>query len=167
MKPGATMWRRRDTHLAIMDRATFLWLLETASCSIVTWHLEITQEEIGAISGISRQNANRCLKTLKQEGVLRREYGGVTIVDLERLRSYGEQLTGRAFRPRFAGGSTVVSRQDAGSGRSGVFPPDRGRSVDRRRLQGARQARLQLVKEMAASDLEAAGREAADGKNSV
>src|SRR4029079_4786117 len=27
-------------------------------------HLEITQEEIGALTGISRQNANRCLKTL-------------------------------------------------------------------------------------------------------
>ena len=56
----------------------------------VTPHLEITQEEIGAISGISRQNANRCLRTLEQEGLLRLEYGGVTIVDLERLRSYGE-----------------------------------------------------------------------------
>jgi CRP-like cAMP-binding protein len=49
-------------------------------------HLEITQEEIGALSGISRQNANQCLK----EGLLRLEYGGVTILDLERLRSYGE-----------------------------------------------------------------------------
>ena len=37
---------------------------------------EITQEEIGAISGISRQNANRCLKTLEQEGLLRLEYVG-------------------------------------------------------------------------------------------
>jgi CRP/FNR family cyclic AMP-dependent transcriptional regulator len=40
----------------------------------VTPHLEITQEEIGAISGISRQNANRCLRTLEQEGLLRLEY---------------------------------------------------------------------------------------------
>ena len=39
----------------------------------VTRHLEITQEEIGAISGISRQNANRCLRTLEQEGLLRLE----------------------------------------------------------------------------------------------
>jgi CRP-like cAMP-binding protein len=56
----------------------------------LTRHLEITQEEIGALSGISRQNANKCLKTLESEGLLRLEYGGVTIVDLERLRSYGE-----------------------------------------------------------------------------
>jgi CRP-like cAMP-binding protein len=53
-------------------------------------HLEITQEEIGALSGISRQNANQCLKRLEKEGLLRLEYGGVTILDLERLRSYGE-----------------------------------------------------------------------------
>ena len=54
-------------------------------------HLEITQEEIGALSGISRQNANQCLKRLEREGLLRLEYGGVTIVDLERLRSYGDE----------------------------------------------------------------------------
>jgi CRP/FNR family cyclic AMP-dependent transcriptional regulator len=53
-------------------------------------HLEITQEEIGALTGISRQNANQCLKQLEREGLLRLEYGGVTIVDLERLRNYGE-----------------------------------------------------------------------------
>lgn len=56
----------------------------------LTRHLEITQEEIGALSGISRQNANRSLKKLQDEGLLRLEYGGVTIVDLDRLRSYGE-----------------------------------------------------------------------------
>ena len=56
----------------------------------VSRHLEITQEEIGALSGISRQNANQCLKRLEKQGLLRLEYGGVTIVDLEALRSYGD-----------------------------------------------------------------------------
>jgi CRP-like cAMP-binding protein len=56
----------------------------------LTRHLEITQEEIGALSGISRQNANQCLKRLEKKGLLRLEYGGVTVVDLEGLRSYGE-----------------------------------------------------------------------------
>jgi CRP/FNR family transcriptional regulator, cyclic AMP receptor protein len=56
----------------------------------MTRHLEITQEEIGALSGISRQNANQCLKRLEQEGLLRLEYGGVTIIELERLRNHGE-----------------------------------------------------------------------------
>jgi len=41
----------------------------------LTHHLEITQEEIGALSGISRQNANQCLKRLEKEGLLRLEYG--------------------------------------------------------------------------------------------
>ena len=53
-------------------------------------HLDITQEEIGALSGISRQNANQCLNRLEKEGLLRLEYGGVTILVLERLRDYGE-----------------------------------------------------------------------------
>ena len=56
----------------------------------LTRHLEITQEEIGALSGLSRQNANQCLKRLEKEDLLRLEYGGVTIVDLEKLRRYGE-----------------------------------------------------------------------------
>jgi CRP/FNR family cyclic AMP-dependent transcriptional regulator len=56
----------------------------------LTPHLEITQEEIGALSGISRQNANQCLRRLEQEGLLRLEYGGVTVIDLGRLRRYGE-----------------------------------------------------------------------------
>ena len=52
-------------------------------------HLEITQEEIGALTGISRQSANRCLKQLEREGLVRLEYGGATILELERLRCYG------------------------------------------------------------------------------
>ena len=56
----------------------------------LTRHLEITQEEIGALSGLSRQNANQCLKRLEKEGLLRLEYGGVTILDPEKLRDYGE-----------------------------------------------------------------------------
>jgi CRP/FNR family transcriptional regulator, cyclic AMP receptor protein len=125
----------RDSRIAMMDRATFMWLFENSvgfNRFLVTQlnerlgqfiglleygrtldatgrlarsvaglfnpilypntmrHLEITQEEIGALTGISRQNANQCLKTLEREGLLRLEYGGVTILDLERLRSYGE-----------------------------------------------------------------------------
>jgi CRP/FNR family cyclic AMP-dependent transcriptional regulator len=34
----------------------------------LTLHLEITQEEIGALSGMSRQNANQCLKRLESQG---------------------------------------------------------------------------------------------------
>jgi CRP/FNR family transcriptional regulator, cyclic AMP receptor protein len=66
------------------------WLFNPILYPDLNLHIEITQEEIGALSGISRQNANQCLKRLEREGLLRLEYGGVTIVDLERLRSYGD-----------------------------------------------------------------------------
>ncbi len=52
-------------------------------------HLEITQEELGLLSGMTRQAANQSLKALEQDGAVRLEYGGVTVIDLERLRSYG------------------------------------------------------------------------------
>lgn len=52
-------------------------------------HLEITQEELGLLSGMTRQAANQSLKALEKDGVVRLEYGGVTVVDLERLRGYG------------------------------------------------------------------------------
>src|SRR6201987_1791137 len=37
----------------------------------LTRHPESTQEEVGALSGISRQNANQSLKRLEKEGLLR------------------------------------------------------------------------------------------------
>jgi CRP/FNR family cyclic AMP-dependent transcriptional regulator len=42
----------------------------------------VSQEEIGALSGISRQRVNQALE---KQGLLRVEYGGVTILDLDRL----------------------------------------------------------------------------------
>jgi CRP/FNR family cyclic AMP-dependent transcriptional regulator len=53
-------------------------------------HLQISQEEIGLLSGMSRQIANRSLKELEAQGLLRVEHGGITVLDLERLRRYGE-----------------------------------------------------------------------------
>lgn len=37
---------------------------------------------------MSRQNANRAQSRLEKEGLLQLEYGGVTILDIERLRGY-------------------------------------------------------------------------------
>ncbi|MET3662150.1 Crp/Fnr family transcriptional regulator [Aquamicrobium ahrensii] len=53
-------------------------------------HIDISQEEIGLLAGVSRPVANRVLQELEKAGLLRNEGGGVTIVDLERLRRYGE-----------------------------------------------------------------------------
>jgi CRP-like cAMP-binding protein len=55
--------------------------------------LLITQEEVGTFAGVSRPTANQALRDLEKAGILRREYGGLTILDLERLRGYEPQKT--------------------------------------------------------------------------
>ncbi|ESH95863.1 cAMP-binding domain of CRP or a regulatory subunit of cAMP-dependent protein kinases [Cupriavidus sp. H18C1] len=52
--------------------------------------LEISQEEIGLLAGISRQRANQALKVLEQQGLVRVDYGEIEVLDLEGLRQYGE-----------------------------------------------------------------------------
>jgi CRP/FNR family transcriptional regulator, cyclic AMP receptor protein len=50
--------------------------------------IEITQEELGLLAGVSRQVANRSLQELEKEGVLRTEHGRITVIDLKALSSY-------------------------------------------------------------------------------
>jgi CRP-like cAMP-binding protein len=50
--------------------------------------LRIKQEELGYLVGLSRQRVNQALNTLQAAGVIRIEYGGVRVLDLERLRHY-------------------------------------------------------------------------------
>ncbi len=50
--------------------------------------LEVSQEEIGYLAGISRQRVNQALHTLEQARLLRIEYGAIVIEDLEGLRRY-------------------------------------------------------------------------------
>ncbi len=125
----------RDTRIALMNRATFLWLFENSVAfnrflvrqlnerlgqfialveydrmlnaparvaRAIAWlfnpnlyphlppHLEISQEEIGLLSGVSRQIANKSLKLLESEGLLRVEHGGITVLDPGRLLRFGE-----------------------------------------------------------------------------
>ena len=51
--------------------------------------LEVSQEEIGYLAGISRQRVNQALQTLQKAGLLKVEYGAVVINDLDGLRRYG------------------------------------------------------------------------------
>lgn len=51
--------------------------------------LQISQEEIGYLAGLSRQRANQALKALEKAGLLRIEYGGIAVLDLDGLRGYG------------------------------------------------------------------------------
>lgn len=51
--------------------------------------VEVSQEEIGHLAGISRQRVNQALQTLQQARLLRVEYGSIVIEDLDGLRRYG------------------------------------------------------------------------------
>jgi CRP-like cAMP-binding protein len=124
----------RDTRLAMMNRATFMWLFENSIgftrflvhqlnermgqfiatiesdrihdptarvARHLTWlfnpvlypdvgtHIEITQEELALLAGVSRQVANRVLQQLEEAGLLRLERGGIRVLDLGALGSYG------------------------------------------------------------------------------
>lgn len=52
--------------------------------------LQISQEELGYLAGVSRQRANQALKVLEEAGLLRIEYGGITVLDVDGLRSFGD-----------------------------------------------------------------------------
>lgn len=51
--------------------------------------LDISQEEIGYLCGVSRQRVNQALQVLARARLLELVYGGVRIVDLASLRRYG------------------------------------------------------------------------------
>jgi CRP-like cAMP-binding protein len=50
--------------------------------------LRITQQELGYLVGLSRQRVNEALGALQAAEVIRVEYGGVRVLDLDRLRRY-------------------------------------------------------------------------------
>ena len=125
----------RETRVAFMSRATFLWLLDhsipfnrfmitqlnerlgqfigmmenermletdariarglAALFNPVLYPgtnrlLQISQEELGYLAGVSRQRANQALKVLEDAGLVRSEYGGIHIIDLDGLRRFGD-----------------------------------------------------------------------------
>jgi CRP/FNR family transcriptional regulator, cyclic AMP receptor protein len=50
--------------------------------------LHISQEEIGHLSGLSRQRVNHALQVLEKRDLLRVEHVGITVTDLSGLRSF-------------------------------------------------------------------------------
>ena len=50
--------------------------------------LRITQQELGYLVGLSRQRVNEALHTLQDSAVIRIEYGGLRVLDLDGLRRY-------------------------------------------------------------------------------
>ncbi|MCX7147899.1 MAG: Crp/Fnr family transcriptional regulator [Rhodocyclales bacterium] len=78
----------RDSRVACMRRETFLWLLDVLHPGMES-RVAISQEEVGYLAGVSRQRVNRALKVLEDAGFLTTEYGGITVLDLDGLRSFG------------------------------------------------------------------------------
>ncbi|WP_291993917.1 Crp/Fnr family transcriptional regulator [Candidatus Accumulibacter sp. ACC003] len=74
-----------DARLARCLASMFNPLLSPGS----SLQLRISQEEIGLLAGISRQRVNQALQKLEHAGLLRADYGTLTIVDLDRLRNFG------------------------------------------------------------------------------
>jgi CRP/FNR family transcriptional regulator, cyclic AMP receptor protein len=125
----------RDSLIAYMPRATFVWLLDhnihfnhfvlrllaarlfqffslleydrlllstsrVAHCLATLFdpwlhpgignEIEISQEEIGNLVGLSRQWVNQALKDLKDAGLLKVEHRSITVLDVEGLRQFRE-----------------------------------------------------------------------------
>ena len=51
--------------------------------------LQLSQEEIGLLSGVSRQRANQALQVLEKAGLLTVEYGGIRVLDVPGLKRFG------------------------------------------------------------------------------
>jgi CRP/FNR family transcriptional regulator, cyclic AMP receptor protein len=51
--------------------------------------VEISQEEIGHLSGLTRQHVNKALQSLKQRDLVRIERRGITVLDLDALKRFG------------------------------------------------------------------------------
>lgn len=62
--------------------------------------VRLNQDEIGLLSAVSRQRANRALHALERQGLLRVEHGGVAVLDLAGLRGYLGEERALAASPR-------------------------------------------------------------------
>jgi CRP-like cAMP-binding protein len=65
------------------------WLYQPALYPSTGAQLKITQEELGFLSGVSRQRVNQALRTLSEHHLLQVDYGRITILDLDGLRAFG------------------------------------------------------------------------------
>ena len=53
--------------------------------------LKISQEEIGFLTGLSRQRSNMALKKLEEDGHIKINYGEIEIINLDALRKMGNE----------------------------------------------------------------------------
>ncbi|MDH3580915.1 MAG: Crp/Fnr family transcriptional regulator [Hyphomicrobiales bacterium] len=66
------------------------WLFNPVLYPDTTSCIEITQEELGLLSGLSRQATNKNLKVLEDMGLLSVMHGKLTVVDRKQLMNFGK-----------------------------------------------------------------------------
>ena len=64
-------------------------LFNPVLCPNIGKRIQISQEEIGLLCGFSRQRINQSLQVLERAGLLKVEYGGITVIDLNGLQRFG------------------------------------------------------------------------------
>jgi CRP-like cAMP-binding protein len=64
------------------------WLFNPFLYPGVRQRLQVSQEEIGYLTGVSRQRVNQALQALEAARLLRIEYGAVTVLDVQGLARY-------------------------------------------------------------------------------
>ena len=74
--------------------------------------VQLSQEEIGLLSAVSRQRTNESLQGLQRAGLLRIEFGGVTVLDLNGLRGYGGALVKRTASAARSRATSVEAHKD-------------------------------------------------------
>jgi CRP-like cAMP-binding protein len=98
--------RRLDQMMSIIEvhRTGTLEQRLALHLSRAFWHglrkLNLSQEELGSLAGMSRQTANRGLKELERRGLVRLRFGRVEAVDQRALDVFVGEPTGDIAAPR-------------------------------------------------------------------
>lgn len=64
------------------------WFFNPFLSPDMTGQLEITQEELGLLAGVSRQVVNKSLQALRAEGMIEVSHERISVLDLEGLKRY-------------------------------------------------------------------------------
>jgi CRP-like cAMP-binding protein len=64
------------------------WLFNPVLYPRLENHIEISQEELALLAGVSRQIVSRALRVLEEKRLIRAERGGLTVFDVDGLATY-------------------------------------------------------------------------------
>ena len=80
-----------DTALAKISNFLYLYLLYTHP--VISGIIELSQEDIGNIIGLSRSNTSRALSVLKNEGIIRTHRGMIQVINVKKLTTYCSDIS--------------------------------------------------------------------------